>query len=192
MPWWQRPIYQELRFTAFQKVYLCSGAKVMEISCFFFFSLSCYPSQSYFISARHSLFTHPSALSLSAICVVSCYCNYSIERNLCVGLVGFFFSFRRFVLRISYVWWNSVRKIESSNRFVCRSHVPVEISADFNSLWPLPTEFIFQWFSFFWGWWGGREGGLCPDIPHLPGLLNTSVTRSLNTLWIQDKRIWRS
>jgi hypothetical protein len=52
--------------------------------------------------------------------------------------------------------------------------------------WPMPTEFIFQWFSIFWG--GRREGGLCLGFPSALTLLNTSVTRSVNRLWIQDKR----
>ena len=83
---------------------------------------------------------------------------------------GFFFSpFGRFVLlacpfsilRISYVWWNSMRKIEFSNRFVCRSFVPAVISvATVCYACPMPTKFIYQWFSFlglWWGWGVGRE-----------------------------------
>ena len=60
MPWWQRSVYHELQFTSFQKVYLCSGAKVMEKSALFFFS--CYSSQSYFST---TFLTHSSFLSIT-------------------------------------------------------------------------------------------------------------------------------
>ena len=135
--------------------------------CFF---SSCYPTQSYFISARHSLLTHSSSPSLSAICVVSCYFNNGSERNRSADLVRFvvfFFSFRRFVLlacpfsilRISYLWWNQVRKIEFRNRFVCISLVPAKISVGCNSLLCLAHahRIYISVIQFFGGRGGGRE-----------------------------------
>lgn len=45
--------------------------------------------------------------------------------------------------------------------------------------WPCPQDLYFS-DSVFWG--EGEEGGLCLGIPPAPSLLNTSVTRSVNTL----------